>query len=65
MFDQNVHFYWPLDGDLLTLRQTGNLISGIWDYFRGDSATNLGQSASAEMIKCVRLVRDLLRGNKA
>ncbi len=65
VFDQNVHFYWPLDGDLVTLRQSGHLIAGIYDYFRGDSATNLGQSASAEMIKCVRLIRDVLRGNKA
>lgn len=68
-YDRDVRFYWPLDGDLRSLWQTGRLIAGVRDYFAPAAATNLGQSAIADFLKSIRLMRDLardvFRGNKA
>jgi predicted ATP-grasp superfamily ATP-dependent carboligase len=62
-YDREAKFYWPLDGDLKTLWRTRKTLTGIRDYFRSDVSTNLGQSAIAELLKSVRLIRDLAGGN--
>ena len=64
-YNRQVKFYWPLDGDLRTLWCTRNLLGGIRDYFRPGAVTNLGQSTVAEMLKSIRLIRDLMHGNKS
>jgi hypothetical protein len=62
-YDRQMKFYWPLDGDLKTLWRTRKILTGVKDYFRADGATNLGQSVVAELLKSVRLIRDLTGGN--
>lgn len=64
-YDRDVRFYWPLDGDLKTLRRTGRLIAGIRDYFRPGATTNLGQSIRADAMKSLLLVWELVHGNHA
>jgi len=61
-YDHKVKFYWPLDGDLRTLWCKRQVIRGIGDYFRPNAATNLGQSAVADLKKSVRLIRDVVNG---
>jgi predicted ATP-grasp superfamily ATP-dependent carboligase len=63
VYNRQMKFYWPLDGDLKTLWRTRKVLSGVKDYFRADVATNLGQSAIAELLKSARLIRDVARGN--
>jgi predicted ATP-grasp superfamily ATP-dependent carboligase len=65
VYNRQVKFYWPLDGDLKTLWRTRKVLSGIKDYFRADVVTNLGQSAVAELLKSARLIGDLARGNQS
>lgn len=62
-YDRDVRFYWPLDGDLKTLRRTRRLIAGIRDYFRPGAATNLGQSKRADAMKSLLLIWELMHAN--
>lgn len=57
-------FYWPLDGDLQALWSTGSMLNGVKEYFAPGARTNLGQSIRADLIKCARLLRDLVKGNE-
>lgn len=63
-YDRDLRFYWPLDGDLTTLWAQRNW-RGLGDYFKPGSATNVGQSLVADMVKSVRLLRDLLHVSKS
>lgn len=62
VYNRQVKFYWPLDGDLKTLWFSRKLLSGIGDYFGPCAASNLGQSAAADLLKSLRLIRDVARG---
>ncbi|MEI9994080.1 MAG: hypothetical protein WDM91_05770 [Rhizomicrobium sp.] len=54
-FDRDCEFYWPLDGDILTLWKTGAL-GKMRDYWRPNAHTNLGGSLMADARKSLALV---------
>jgi len=59
-YDRNVHFYWPLDNDLLTLWKMHSLPRALQDYRQPHAATNCGQSVRADFWKTVRLAKSLV-----
>jgi predicted ATP-grasp superfamily ATP-dependent carboligase len=61
VYDRERRFYWPLDGDLLTLWRTGRL-SLAREYWEPSAATNLSQSLRADLWKTARLVKKVVFG---
>lgn len=61
VWDPNLKFYWPLDGDLRSLWGSGLLFTGLREYFDKNARTNLGQSFRADFVKSLRLLRDLVQ----
>ena len=59
-YDRQVHFYWPLDGDLLHLLRTWQP-GKIRDYFGPHARTNLGYSHAADALKALRTCWQLVR----
>jgi predicted ATP-grasp superfamily ATP-dependent carboligase len=59
-YDRNLHFYWPLDNDLLTLWKMHSLGRALRDYWQPHAATNCGQSVRADFWKTVRLAKSLV-----
>ncbi|HWD28868.1 MAG TPA: hypothetical protein VG387_16970 [Rhizomicrobium sp.] len=59
-YDRNTEFYWPLDGDILTLWKTGAL-GRMADYRRPNAHTNLGRSVRSDMRKAAALLGKMIR----
>ena len=59
-YDRSTEFYWPLDGDILTLWKTGAL-GKMRDYWRPNAHTNLGRSFRADMRKTAGLLSKMIR----
>lgn len=60
-YDRLLHFYWPLDGDLIHLFRTSQL-KRIQDYFATYARTNLGYSRVADVVKTGKAFLTLMRG---
>lgn len=60
-YDHELHFYWPLDGDLLSLIRTRSL-GKLRDYRAGRAATNLGYSRVADCFGVMQTLAKLLKG---
>lgn len=60
-YDRDLHFYWPLDDDLLHLAQTGQWHK-VREYRSPEAATNVGQSVPADVYKSLRLLKKLSVG---
>jgi predicted ATP-grasp superfamily ATP-dependent carboligase len=53
-YDRQLHFYWPLDGDLVHLLRTWQP-GKVREYFAPHARTNLGYSHTADLLKALRL----------
>jgi hypothetical protein len=60
-YDRDLHFYWPLDGDLVHLLKV-HQISRVRDYAGPRARTNLGYSRIADVLKTLRMFAGLLHG---
>lgn len=58
-YDQDRHFYWPLDNDILHLLKTHQL-SRIKEYRQPQAMTNVGQSKIVDALKLLRLLKHAL-----
>ena len=52
-YDRQLHFYWPLDGDLVHLVRTWQP-GKVREYFAPHARTNLGYSHTADVLKALR-----------
>jgi hypothetical protein len=59
-YDRDCEFYWPLDGDILTLWKTGKL-GQMRDYWRPNAHTNLGRSLRSDARKTLALLARMVR----
>jgi len=60
-YNRQLHFYWPLDGDLVHLLRTWQPRL-VREYFAPHARTNLGYSRVADALKTVRTLGQLVRG---
>ena len=52
-YDCQLHFYWPLDGDIIHLLRTWQP-GKVREYFASHARTNVGYSHTADLLKALR-----------
>ena len=57
-YKTNVNFYWPLDGDIISLFQLKSLNHFI-SYLKFNFHTNIGKSLKADLIKLLSLLKKI------
>ncbi|MHC5056314.1 MAG: carboxylate--amine ligase [Planctomycetota bacterium] len=58
-YNRDLHFYWPMDGDIANLFKTRRLRK-IKEYFRKGSKTNLGYSRVGDFLKTIRMLQKIV-----
>jgi predicted ATP-grasp superfamily ATP-dependent carboligase len=60
-YDRSHEFYWPLDGDLVTLWKT-RAFGNLFDYWRPNAHTNVLQNWRADALKSLQLAKEVVVG---
>ncbi|GAG07046.1 unnamed protein product, partial [marine sediment metagenome] len=58
-YNRDLHFYWPLDNDILHLWHTQQM-GRISEYWKRNAATNIGQSFRADIRKTLGLLKKIV-----
>ena len=60
-YDRELHFYWPLDGDILNLIRTRSL-GKLREYHAAHAINNLGHSCIADCFGIMQTLVKLFHG---